>query len=409
VKIVHLSSGISGGAGKGALRIHNALLENGIDSNLLTLQSEKDIPEMKIFSASSTRETHNSFAKTLNFVFRLLGIGTRGKLIKEFINIKDKVNCEKISLPISHYRIHKHPLISASDVIHIHWTCDMIDYLTFFKNISQPIVFTLHDTYQILGIYHYENDSIKNKQISFGLDEKVKKIKAKIFQKIQKGAVTYPSKWAMNESFQTNIFNHFKHFQINYPIPFDNFKPIDKTIVREELKVGKDSFVISFVCEHLDIYRKGFDLLQDALKLLTIDFELLIVGKGQFQNNMGRKVTFLGPIYEEEELAKIYSAADVFIVPSREELLGFVMLESFSCGTPVVGYRIGGVAEHIIENISGELADQLSSVSLSKAIMKFYYHKENYSKDVIRNYIVENFEPKKIGKQFIEVYQSILN
>ena len=58
-----------------------------------------------------------------------------------------------------------------------------------------------------------------------------------------------------------------------------------------------------------------------------------------------------------EELAAAYASADVFVMPSRTETLGLVVLEAMSSGLPVVGARAGGVPEMIIGGVTGTLFD----------------------------------------------------
>ena len=58
-----------------------------------------------------------------------------------------------------------------------------------------------------------------------------------------------------------------------------------------------------------------------------------------------------------EELAAAYACADVFVMPSRTETLGLVVLEAMSSGVPVVGARAGGIPEMIEDGVSGFLFD----------------------------------------------------
>ncbi|MDR2993391.1 MAG: hypothetical protein LBV11_06090, partial [Bacillus cereus] len=66
---------------------------------------------------------------------------------------------EIASIPFSSYRLENHPLIKEADIIHLHWIADnFLNYPTFFKNIKQPIVWTLHDINPFRGIFHFDGD-----------------------------------------------------------------------------------------------------------------------------------------------------------------------------------------------------------------------------------------------------------
>lgn len=67
-------------------------------------------------------------------------------------------------------------------------------------------------------------------------------------------------------------------------------------------------------------------------------------------------------------MAQLYSATDVFVVPSIEDNLPNTILECLSCGTPVVAFNIGGVPDMIKHKFNGYLVDEVSSEGLGKGI-----------------------------------------
>ena len=130
-----------------------------------------------------------------------------------------------------------------------------------------------------------------------------------------------------------------------------------------------DANIILFVAHSSDIRRKGFDLLADALAGLRSIPQLLLltIGEGG-SNNLDLPEVRLGRVEEDERLAVAYAAADVFVIPSREDNLPNTVLESLSCGTPVVGFAVGGIPEMVSNGYTGNLAATDDAIGLRNAL-----------------------------------------
>jgi len=136
---------------------------------------------------------------------------------------------------------------------------------------------------------------------------------------------------------------------------------------RDELNIPKDSQMILFVGRIDPI--KGLEILVQALSLIASkkDVFLYIVGGADEENKylssikslveetgLGEKVVFTGPV-AHDELRTYYNAADVFVLPSHYESLGFVAIEAMACGTPVVASRVGGIPSIVDHGSTGYL------------------------------------------------------
>lgn len=259
------------------------------------------------------------------------------------------------------------------------------------------------------GLFHYKNDELRNSKIITDFDLEMKQIKRKAIQSIKNGTMVSPSKWLLEEAKKSNVFVGFNEEYIPNAIDLKLFKIQDQEKLRKEKNIESDEFVILFVSDSLKNYRKGFDLLTEALlNLVDIKVTVLAIGKGKVPDVGDFKILYLGEIKLPLEMAECYGTADVFILPSREDNLPNVMLESFACGTPLVGFSIGGIAEHTIENVTGILADEMTSVSLANTIEKFYQTKNNYKNLVVRKYAEENFNLKRQADSYIAVYEKVL-
>ena len=131
----------------------------------------------------------------------------------------------------------------------------------------------------------------------------------------------------------------------------------------------------------------------------------MVIGKGTIPVIEHIKIISLGEISSTVVMAGCYAMADAFVLPSLEDNLPNVMLEAFACGIPLIGFSIGGIAEHTKIDFTGVLANEISSLSLAKAIITFYKTKENYNSEVIVQYAKDHFNKRKQAKAYIEIYE----
>jgi glycosyltransferase involved in cell wall biosynthesis len=128
---------------------------------------------------------------------------------------------------------------------------------------------------------------------------------------------------------------------------------------------------VLFVADSATIQRKGFEYLAAALAGLggRSDLFLLSVG-GHAPVVSGLPLLHLGKISNDRYLSLIYSAADVFVIPSLQESFGQTVIESLACGTPVVGFNTGGIPDMVRPGITGQLAEVGNALALGDAIVR---------------------------------------
>lgn len=416
LKIVHISTYINGGAGIAAFRIHEALLKNNIDSHFLC--TDEPMEGLSKAVVQYHKPVCNLAQRGLKKVKRLVGanidLGTLNSryrmeyLLKE---IQPSLSCEIARLPFSDFDLLSHPLVKSADVIHLHWVSGFLDYPSFFCTNQKPVIWTLHDMNPVMGIYHYEADQERNMYISKELDERVAKKKRKLINqaKVPIQAIA-PSRWLQEKATNSNVFQPSPVGNIPYALNTEIFIHRDTATLRQELGIPVANSIFLFVAQNISYYRKGFDLLLDALKqMANPEITLLIIGySGEF-DFPSLHCIHLGSVYNRQLLSCYYSLADAFILPSREDNLPNVMLESLACGTPVIAFDTGGMSEFIQNGITGLKATEINSLSLKNAIEKFLVDKDQFNRIIIRQYAVELFNEEKIASQYLKMYKTLTN
>jgi glycosyltransferase involved in cell wall biosynthesis len=118
----------------------------------------------------------------------------------------------------------------------------------------------------------------------------------------------------------------------------------------------------------------------------------------------------LNIITDENELAEIYSLADVFVTTSLEDNLPNMVMEAMVCGTPVVAFNTGGIPEMIDHLQNGYLADLASAQGIADGILEILYGADaaTLAKNV-RQKVLDNYTNDKVANQYIQLYRSVLN
>jgi glycosyltransferase involved in cell wall biosynthesis len=125
--------------------------------------------------------------------------------------------------------------------------------------------------------------------------------------------------------------------------------------------------------------RKGVDILLRALPrvIKEMDVKLVLAGSGNQSHyqqlaealDVSDKVTFLGRV-PDETLNLLYASCDVFVLPSRLEGLGIVIIEAMAAGKPVIATNAGGIPELIEAGQNGILTEAGNEGELASAIIK---------------------------------------
>jgi glycosyltransferase involved in cell wall biosynthesis len=403
MKIVHVSANTKGGAAIAALRLHQGLLDLGVDSSFLALGSSLN-GKKKMYGVD--QKTPSRFE---NFLNNRLGVDTR----VEHRNLR-KINrggkWEAFSFPESSIDISGHPLIRSADIIHLHWVVGIIDYRSFFKTVDKPIVWTLHDMNPFQGAFHYQGDVKFNYDNYFGkLDENIRKQKEYYISFCKDLHVVAPSTWMMNHSLSSAALGGFPQYLIPNGLDTSYYNLNDLKVARSIFRLPSGKRIILFVSDNIENRRKGFDLLVDAISTIELPPDVSFCSVGyQSNTNMIPNVFHLGKIEDERLMPLLYSAVDAVVIPSREDNLPNVMLEALASGVPVIGFTVGGIAETIQDGVTGILAKKIDSKSLTEAIQKFLNQPKGFSREKIRAIAQEKFSLDRQANAYLSLYREVL-
>jgi glycosyltransferase involved in cell wall biosynthesis len=373
MKIAQFNTFPYGGAATAARRVHHELCKQHVDSQFFFHRNDKNAPGAPEFyqiefeepsyhgiSGPFQKRSHKKRQKEVH------------RLYNEHIGIRAEGQETFSMAQLPHQTRLDWSQINA-DVAHLHWISFFADYPSFFQSIPNhvPIVWTLHDMNAFTGGCHYNNHCVRFKtgcggcpQIENPGHRDVSAVSFQVKQRALKNKkihVVAPSKWMQNLAMQSKIWPDATTFQtIRLGFDLKQFHPINKSEARAELGLKGDSTLIAFGAEDINNRRKGMQHLVSALRKLKTSkaVECLVFGSGDFDFGSDLpRCHSMGYVDSESKQAQIYSAADIVVVPSREDNQPQVGLEAMACGTPVIGFDAGGIPEYVLDGVTGLLAE----------------------------------------------------
>ena len=269
--------------------------------------------------------------------------------------------------------IETHKLLKAidefkPDIIHFHNLHDSYINLpmlfSYIKKHNVPTVWTLHDCWAFTGQCPYftivKCDRWKTgchncpqyKEYPASLYDNTKRmwhLKKKWFTGIENMTIVTPSKW-LAELAKESYLKEYPIRVINNGIDLNIFKPTPSNF-RERYGIPAEKHIILGVSFAWG-YRKGLDCFIEMAEKLGGQYQIILVGTDdEIDKNLPQKIISIHRTQNQKELAEIYSAADVFAMPTREENYPTVNMEAIACGTPVVTFRTGGSPEMLNEEV----------------------------------------------------------
>ena len=282
------------------------------------------------------------------------------------------------------------------DVVNLHWVNNGYLQIESLAALAKPIVWTLHDMWAFTGGCHYNQECDRytqscgacpqlssNRQTD--LSRQIWERKHKAWQKLNLTIVT-PSQWLADCARKSSLLNHCRIECIPNGIDTNIYRPIDRHVARDILKLPQDKYLLlSGSLGGLMDERKGFHFLQPALQEISQSewgdqLELVVFGQSQPSHppNLGLKTHYLGSLGDDYSLALLYSAVDIFVAPSVQDNLPNTVMESIACGTPCIAFHIGGFPDMIEHQHNGYLAQAFNIKDLIDGIIWILSDQERY-------------------------------
>jgi glycosyltransferase involved in cell wall biosynthesis len=253
----------------------------------------------------------------------------------------------------------------------------------------------------------------------FDIDKWVWRRKKKNWSNVKFNFVT-PSKWITDCLQESKLFSDQKAVIIPNCLDTEMFQPKKKEICRKIFDIDQGKKIILFGADEGGKNPlKGFHLLQDSFKILASskllnEIQCVVFGGC---NNLEQEETYgipiknVGRITDDELLASLYNAVDLFVIPSMIDNLPNTVMEAMSCGVPCIGFNIGGIPDLIDHQENGFLVPPFSSKGLSDG-MQWLVSDMNRLTIFGRNArkkVLANYHPNIIAKQYTALYQQVLS
>lgn len=398
---------VHGGASRAALRIHRALRKNGADCRFMV--GKRLLDEAGIEGPGSRWRHRWSDARNYAALTLRLLHSTRNRSLHSY-----NVLPSGLASAINRLDI---------DVINIHWPHRELLSIAELGRIRHPVVWTLHDQWAFCGAEHYDDlqdggryqEGYRRRPDTPWLD-----LDGWTWRRKRRHWVgsrfhfVGPSRWMTECVKSSTLLADFPASTIPNCIDTDLFCPRDRNEARQRLDLSADRDYLLTVALGVDSdRRKGLHLLEPALQSLARNrdgLELLIVGADSPGNggpDFGLPTRYLGRIGDEDALAWVYSAANVFVIPSLQENLPNTVVESLACGVPSAGFRIGGMTDLVEDGSTGALATPFDTDDLAQKIAWLLDNAND--KDfagAARQQALANHAEGKVAQRYLALFES---
>lgn len=409
MRIVHLShADIAGGAARAAYRLHWALRSSSIDSR------------MEVNDATSGEwSVRGAQGKAAKISARL-----RPHLGAAICRLQKSPNQVLHSPALLPGRLAQRLAGQGADLVNLHWINGEMCSIAELGRLRLPVVWTMHDMWPFSGAEHYASDQRwkegylpYNRAPGYGgfdLDRWTWRRKCKHWTR--PFHLVAPSRWLANCASQSALTRDWPVSVIPNALDLELWQPVDRALARRLLNLPLEPRLVLFgAMGGTRDPRKGSELLTSALDLLARrqeKIELVVFGQSAPQTSvaLGFPVHYMGHLHDEVALRLLYSACDLFVLPSRQDNLPNTGVEAQACGLPVVGFDVGGMSDIVSHHESGYLAQPFEIEDLAQGISWCLKDSERHGalSAAARRHAEATYAAPIVAAQYAALYREVL-
>lgn len=313
---------------------------------------------------------------------------------------------------------------SDADVVHLHWLGQDTMSIEDIGRLRKPVVWTLHDMWAFCGAEHYAGTGAAARwregyragnratgHAGLDLDRFVWERKRRAWRR--PWLLAAPTRWLGACASASALLSGWPCRVIPNALDTRRFAPADRAASRRALGLPESAPVVLFGGGSADPI-KGYDLLVLALEELARALgtrpHCAAFGDAPRRDAAAGRypVRWLGRIGDDEQLARLYSAADAMVVPSRLDNLPQTATEAQACGCPVVGFAVGGMADAVEHGVTGFLAQPLEPAELARGIAWVLEQGGRGLRERARERAVRLWSPAAVVPQYLELYAAAI-
>jgi len=373
MRILHLAqSDGGGGAHKAAFRVHRGLCDLGITSTFHPGIKRSDDPDVVPACPPVAGQFLSKLASWLDMRSLNAYPNRRGDVFSPARFSSGRP---------------RRDLVSAADVICLHWIAGSFLRPSDLTRFGKPLVWLLHDLWPFTGGCHFPGECRSFEQRcgpcpSLGSSDP-DDLAGRDFAARERAyaaldlTIVAPSRWMADEARRSALSGQRRIVHIANGIDLQRYRPMARGAARQRLDLPTEErpVLLFGAMSATSNARKGYGPLQQALRLFARTAAghgaMAVVFGGEARERQdidGLQVVHVGEITDEARLACLYAAADVVIAPSLEDNLPNVILEALGCATPVVAFAAGGIPDAVDHERNGYLAPVGAADELARGI-----------------------------------------
>jgi glycosyltransferase involved in cell wall biosynthesis len=409
-------SGKVGGAAIASYRLMEVLRENGVDAKLLVQEDGKE-------DDGVVSTTHSALKRWMNFLRfaleRLLFLRHEKSREIRFLFSPANIGEQLIG----------NKDIREADLIHLHWVNAGFLSLKSMKkllNLGKPVVWTFHDMWAMTGGCHHAltcegykaecgNCPYLKKPGTRDLSHRLWIKKNRLFRNRSITVIT-PSQWMHDRVKESSIFGGMDVYTIPNAVDQTIFQPVDRKTTCKKLGLDPEKKYILFGAASVGNLYKGFRYFKEAIGELCRDpeqvegVEVLLFGKNSSEVSSRLPLTSRSFDYVDstQTMRDLYGVAQLYAISSLQDTFPTTVIESMFCGTPVVGFKTGGIPEMIAHLSDGYLARYKSASDLADGMRWALSHEDYPDLSVrVREEAEQRFSSEHTAKMHVEVYNKL--